>query len=115
MSCHPTDPTNPIPEGSRAVPDGTTTRLCAGAEVLVQREAQRANDVMKAHIDSGASGDAFTPYRKTHPKGLTKQGAFTVMMEIAYTGMPGTVARTAVDLNAADVSHPDLVPWEPRS
>lgn len=111
MTCHPTDPTNPIPDGARSVPEGTTTKLCAGAEVLVQREAQRCNDLMGAAIDAGGEGNLFKVYKDVHPKGLTKEGAYMVMMQIAGAIWPGEIRRAAVNLYQPDVGHPDLVPW----
>jgi hypothetical protein len=38
MTCHPTDPNNEVPEGSRAAPEGSEPKECAGALLLVQRE-----------------------------------------------------------------------------
>lgn len=35
MTCHPTDPDNPVPDGWRTVPVGTRTRVCAGAHQLI--------------------------------------------------------------------------------
>lgn len=35
---HPTDPNNEVPEGSRAAPDGSEPKECAGALLLVQKE-----------------------------------------------------------------------------
>lgn len=38
MTCHPTDPNNPVPEGCPSVPEGAETRECTGALLLVTRE-----------------------------------------------------------------------------
>lgn len=107
MTCHPTDPANPVPDGARPVPDGTATRECTGALVLVQRELQRVQDVFAA---DGSLAD----YRRAHPRGLTNDG---VMVHVAnlVAVFPGDLPMAKPDLNDDDVSHPDLVPWEPRT
>lgn len=38
MTCHPTDPNNPVPDGCPSAPEGTETRECTGALLLVTRE-----------------------------------------------------------------------------
>lgn len=38
MTCHPTDKENPIPDGTKPVPDNVERHECAGAILLVIRE-----------------------------------------------------------------------------
>lgn len=106
MTCHPTDPTNPLPEGSRAVPEGTTTRECTGGLIVIQREMQRLND---SYVAGGSYGD----YHALHPRGLTRIGGARHALDFAIV-LPGELRMATPDLNTPDVGHPDLVPWENR-
>src|SRR5690349_1270948 len=66
MSCHPTDPENPVSEKARAAgavvaKEGSQVRECIGAIVLQQREVMRFQ----------AQPDA---YLKLHSNGMTRRG-----------------------------------------
>lgn len=103
MSCHPTDPSNPVPEGARPVPEGTIVRECAGAQVLIQRELDRVGRALRR--DGGTIAD----YRAENPKGLTLAGAHGHMA--AHITFPGDLPITLMDLGQPDVGHRDLAPW----
>ena len=71
MTCHPTDPNNPVPDGWRGVPADTVTRECAGAQLLVQREIrifERMAQVL------GMDYPVLKLYRLLRPRGLTTTG-----------------------------------------
>jgi len=85
MSCHPTDPRNPVSTeqaaaGGKAAPEGAVTRECAGSVILMQRELQRFQ---------GVGGD-FTAYRRGNPLALTRQALFAFGMRVAVQ-FPGEV------------------------
>lgn len=106
MTCHPTDPRNPVPDGHRAAPEGTTTRECYGAQVLIQRELQRVSDALTP------DGAKWSDYSRSHPRGLTRDGAAAhISSHIAF---PGELVVTHVDLNTTGISAPGVEPWEPR-
>lgn len=114
MSCHPTDPENPVSvamqaTGVRPAPAGTATHECTGAVILVQREYMRFQAIAE---ESGAN--ALRHYRATHPRGLTKQGLAAVVQRLIFGGSPldGT-PMSRPNLNEA-VSHPDLTTWSPE-
>lgn len=104
MTCHPTDPCNPVPVGHRAAPESATTRECAGAQILIQRELDRVQDVLRAKGE-------FSEYKAANPRGLTKVGAYTHAMSMAVR-LPGELKYAPVDLNDESVGHRDLTPWE---
>lgn len=107
MTCHPTDPDNP---GGRVLPDSVTTKECAGAQILVQRELHRLGELIEANVP-----DPWGVYLTTNPRGLTKVGASLSAMNVQWGGvMPGTLAVGRVDLNDETISFVDLAPWEPR-
>lgn len=112
MSCHPTDSDNPVSDraqdaGYRAAPDGAEVKECIGAHILRQRE------VMIFQDDYGCDIRA---YRRARPKGLTREGLAAVVMRAAFGGAPliGGRPLPKPNLNAVDVSHPDLGAWTPR-
>lgn len=111
MTCHPTDPDNPAAPNGRVAPEGTTTRECAGAQILVQRELQRLGDL----IESG-DRDPWSTYWAANPKGLTKTGAALVAMNVQWGGVEGLglLEVGKVNLNDETISHVDLTPWVPR-
>lgn len=103
MTCHATDPTNPVPDGYRAVPAGTTTRECTGALIVQQREVMR----LQAHLEAGGT---IGSYRRASPMGLTKAGAIEIVGNALIT-YPGQTQRIKPDLNTPGVGHPDLT-WD---
>ena len=75
MSCHPTDPSNPVSEraqekGYRAAPEHAQVRECAGAVILAQREMQVASDLADAQPDA----DLGALYAQHRPGGMTREG-----------------------------------------
>lgn len=108
MSCHPTDPENPIPDGAREVPADVVTRECAGILVLIQRE-MNIIDRMAATTD-----DLARRYRKLRSRGLTLEGIAAnihriMMSRINEAERLGVLPMTKVDLDL-EVSH-DPLPW----
>lgn len=102
MTCHPTDPTNPLPPGARKVPETTTTRQCTGAIILQQRELMRLQRC-----------ESLTDYRRQRPRGLTVAGIGQLLERAVLGGVwPGTVAWPKPDLNQP-VSHDPLGEWTP--
>lgn len=100
MTCHPTDPANPIPAGAKPVPEGATTHECAGALVLQQREIEKAGGYVKLQ-----------DYFKENKRGLTKQGVLVLAERLAFGGTFGGLAMTSTNLNEP-VSHPPLGEWD---
>lgn len=109
MTCHPTDPDNPVPEGWRKAPLGRATAECTGALILQQREMQRVSDILEA-------GGALSDYRRAHPRGLTQFGVAKLVGELLFGGAPviGSLEMSKPDLNSPDVSYERLTPWETR-
>src|SRR5213075_927488 len=104
MTCHPTDPDNPPAPGTRGAPDGTATRECAGAQILVQRELQRLGELIEADVR-----DPWSVYLADNPRGLTKRGAALAAMNVQWGGaMPGLLEVGGVNLNDETVSHVEL-------
>lgn len=109
MTCHPTDPAFNDAElkaqgyaGFRPAPVGATTRECAGAMIVVQREF----DLMQREYDHD-----FSAYRRGRPNGLMRDGVLAILERAMFGGV---FARTIRMLNLvdSDVGHPDL-PWSP--
>lgn len=99
MSCHPTDESNPLPDGTRPVPAGTQVRECAGALILQQREAMVLDFL----------GD-FKKYREARPNGLTRAGLAETISRYFFGGTPfGGLPMAKPDLNEP-VGH-DPLTW----
>lgn len=113
MSCHPTDPRNPVPAGTRPVPEKATTLECAGSLILKQRELKRFQRLV---LDN-PGGDPFKLYRQQHPRGLTRAGLLAVVQRAMFGGMPviGGLEMTRPNLNEPGVSGPDLPDWDPAA
>lgn len=111
MSCHPTDPANPVSDKARAAgyrpaPPGTTPRLCIGAIVLVQRELYR----ISTEYDRVPSS-----YIAANPRGLTRNGIAAWAFRIGLGGTPLSGPRIPrPDLNAP-VSVEGVPPWNPET
>lgn len=105
MTCHPTDPANPIPEGARPVPEGTTTRECTGALVLQQREFM----VVQAHLTADPPG-GLGNYRRERPSGLTKIGAVAVMEEAVFGGPRPNLGDPDIGYEPLAWPHPMVPP-----
>lgn len=103
MSCHPTDPKNPISEkaaaaGVVAAKEGAQVQECIGAIVLQQREVMRFQTQPE-------------DYLKRWPKGMTRRGLI-VIVERTLFGSP--VAMPKPDLNEPVGHDHDELPWEPK-
>lgn len=106
MSCHPTDPGNPVPEGCRAVPEGTVTHECTGALILQQREVMRLQSI----TDTGGS---IRDYRRRWPLGMTVAGLAVIVSRHMFRGTPmAGIPMASPDLNEP-VSHLPLGEWRP--
>lgn len=99
MSCHKTDPANPVPSGVKPVPYGTEVHECAGALVLQQREIMNFQRCKSLPL-----------YRSQHPNGLLRAGLLTIAERAVFGGMSGLVMARP-DLNEP-VSH-DRLHWNP--
>lgn len=112
MTCHPTDPRMAEFEGYEATADRQLTHECVGAQILIQREMQRFNDLAAAAPDLKAG---IASYRREHPKGLMPKGIMAHFSRALTPAIPGReLPFKRVNLNEPGIGHPDLVPWEPR-
>lgn len=102
MTCHPTDPDNPPADDGSQAPEGTETKECFGALLLVAREIHVLNDC------AGAP-DPVKEYRRRRPKGFTKRGILAWVQRVMFGGALGEAGRlpTAVD-DDPDIQHPDF-------
>lgn len=85
MSCHPTDPRNPVSEsaqraGTKPAPESADTRECAGALILQQREFMLLQNRFDANLGR---------YRKERPGGLTKEGMAVMLSRAIFGGIDG--------------------------
>lgn len=107
MSCHPTDPGNPVSlraqaQGYQPAPAHAERRECAGALILQQRELQLASEA-----------PALSTYLRARARGLTRVGVARLVERVAFGGTPfGGRAMPRPDLNAP-VSMDDLT-WDRR-
>ncbi len=111
MSCHPTDPANPVPDGWREVPVDTVTRECRGYQILVMREMsilERIIVFMGDHRINGAA--AHKIYRKLRRRGLTTEGAVALVERKLFGGGP----PEPIDLNQPVSTGHDSMPWPVR-
>jgi len=103
MSCHPTDPRNPVPDGWRPAPPDSVTRECAGSLILKQREV---------HLLQERYGSDPKRYRRGRPFALTTQGIVAVVNRVIFGGVLGTAPMTLCDLNEPGVGYPPLGTWK---
>jgi hypothetical protein len=107
MSCHQTDPRNPVSPkaaaaGYRPAPDSAEVRECIGGLILQQRELHLYGRL----LDLAA-------YRRARPRGLTRDGLATVVSRLAFGDTClGGPAMARPNLNHPDVGHTPL-PWTP--
>lgn len=104
MSCHRTDPLNPVPEGAPKPAADSTVRECTGSVILQQRELTIANE---RHLDV---------YVKERPKGLTRDGVASLvgMMMDSLFAPPFGSGRKIPQPNLNEPVSQDGLPWEPR-
>lgn len=111
MTCHPTDPANPLPEGWPAPPPAARTLECAGSLILQQREFMRFQECM---VGSADSKETWRKYRARHPRGLTLEGMGRVLERAMFGGTPiGGLKMRRPNLEEPGIGHPDLTPWTP--
>jgi hypothetical protein len=84
MTCHPTDPANPVPEGWPCPPADTVTRECAGFQILVMREMS----LIERMVKSIPARLVFAQYRRIRPRGLTRQGMEATIARQFLSGTP---------------------------
>lgn len=99
MTCHPTDPRNPVPEGMKAAPVDARTFECYGALLLVAREVKLGEKLCTTH------SNAFGEYRKRRPKGLTRRGFSHWISRFVFGGDPPLPKVFTEDVA---VQHPDF-------
>lgn len=117
MTCHPTDPSNPVSErqqqaGHKPANCETPTRECAGALTLVQREFMVVQDYLERHDEFN---EGMAAYRRDRPRGLTRDGIAEVISRAVYAGVPvvGGAPMPKPDLSNAELGYPPLDGWEP--
>lgn len=107
MTCHPTDPTNPVPDGLPRPSDDATTHECAGALILQQREVMRLQDY-----------DNYRDYKRAHPLGLTREGAGVIISRFVFgrkeLGVFAARTMPKPNLNDLDVQYEIVGEWETR-
>lgn len=100
MTCHPTDLRNPLPKGSKPVPDGTVARECAGALLLVTRELREVERLDKE--------DRAIEYFRLRPYGLTRAGIMHWLLgRMQFAGTPLGGAPIPVIEEDGDIALPD--------
>jgi hypothetical protein len=113
MTCHPTDPNNPVePEweakGVKPAPENARTTECAGAIVLQQRELMRFQKIV-------AEGGTLADYRRRFPLGLTKEGMARLVSRHLFGGTPlGGPAWSRPNLNQEGIGAPFIPDWNPE-
>lgn len=111
MSCHATDPANPPLPGRQAVPEGTPTKECAGAHVLLQRELR----IFEALTKRGEP-DPHRTYREGRRLGATREGLWAYLSGILAGGTilaGGRQAPPLADLDAPVAVDEGVLPWPP--
>lgn len=105
MSCHPTDPSNPLPPGFEPLPDGVETHECTGGLIVQQREMMAFQCECRSDLKT---------YRAQRSSGMTREGLLSLVERAMFGGTCfGGTAMSKPDLNEPDVQHPRL-PWPPR-
>lgn len=103
MSCHPTDPGNPVSDAARAAgyepaKEGAAPRECSGALVVQQREVMRFQ----------GKPDGYLKARR----GMTRRGLLVVVERAMFGGsIMGGPAMDRPDLDEPDIGAPFLAPW----
>lgn len=108
MTCHPTDPANPVPDGYKAVPANAVTHECTGATILKHREYIKFQRIANERSRLGLT-DGLRQYKARHPVGLTQDGLLTIVNALVFAGTPwGGRGLARVDLSDADVGYEPL-------
>jgi len=113
MTCHPTDPDNPLPPGARALPEDVKTRECTGALIVVQREVTKFQECA-AQAEAAGKRDGFGRYQKMQPCGMTIGGILATAERALFGGtVLGGTKMTLPNLNDDEIGAPWLS-WEDR-
>lgn len=107
MTCHPTDPTNPLPPGFDPLPEGVVTHECTGALILQQRELMRFQG-----IASVTPKGAIAAYRRSVAKAMTRDGLAEIVARAA--GLNPFAARMPLPNLHQEVGHDGLT-WPPET
>lgn len=83
MSCHKTDPENPVPKGVEPVPSGTPVHECTGALILQQREVMLFQKHCEEAEAAGAK-DGFKRYKVAG--GAMTRGTLAYIVQRALFG-----------------------------
>jgi len=103
MSCHKTDPNNPVPKGQTPVPDGTTIHECSGALIVQQREFMNFQLVAK----TAPGKTALKVYKQQHPNGMTREGMLVMLERAMFGGTAlGGMKMSSLDLGDEGVGYP---------
>ncbi len=105
MSCHPTDPRNPLPPDCAPLPEGVKTHECTGALILQQREFMVYQDGFRRDVAA---------YRTARPLGMTLAGLRAIVERQVLGGVPliGCVKMSHPDLGQEGVGHSPLDGWK---
>lgn len=110
MSCHKTDPNNPVPEGTKPVPEGTTIHECTGALTLQQRELMNFQDIAKTE-----GKKALKIYKQQHPNGMSREGMLVLVERAMFGGTQiGGLEMSSPNLNDMEVGYPAKLKWDPK-
>ena len=112
MTCHPTDPDNPVPTGREPVPEDAVTHECCGALILQQREFMALQSRLAAPGADAKS--AMKQYRKDQPRGLTREGVMVLLNRALFGSVEGST-MTRPDLSDPDVYYEVLAQQPPAS
>lgn len=108
MTCHPTDPTNPVPPGGKHVAEEVTTHECTGATILQEREVVRFQTIAKE--DPGRT-DALREYKRRHPHGMSRVGLIEIAMSAVFGKTPFVRDIARPNLLDPDVGYEPLGPF----
>ncbi len=99
MSCHKTDPHNPVPEGEKPVPGDTVVHECTGALILQQRELMLFQTAAEHSEAVGDKRGSFKLYRQMGGT-MTKMGLGEIVNRAMLGGTPfGGLRMSRPDLN----------------
>lgn len=95
MSCHKTDPSNPVPDGNEPVAEGTTPHECTGALILQQRELML---FQHGCADGQKAAETFKRYKEAGGT-MTRFGLASLVERALFGGKLGGLAMARPNLN----------------
>jgi hypothetical protein len=98
MSCHKTDPNNPVPEGVAPVPHDTVIHECTGALILQQRELMLFQEHAEAARVESAK-DGFKRYKAAGGT-MTLYGLRSLVNRVMFGALGG------MPMSRPDLSQP---------